>query len=411
MNINKSINKKFIALIFIVIIIITFITLGIFYKKSYEKGIKVDVLSLKSSITLGEEYSNYIKIKNKGYETRDVSFELVGNIKNLAKYEKKIELKPKEEKNFKITFNSNDAGVFIGKLLISYDKESEEVISIPIILEIQSKSVWFDSNINLFPFGGNYLPGEKITSEVKIFDLADINVDDVQVNYYIKDFEGNTLVSDKENIVIDDKFEYSKTLNLPGSIKVGSYVLINIVDYKVSVGTSSVIFNVVSHKKKTLDDFLIWAFLFFGFLIVLSLLFFTYFLFYRDKLLKELHGQYKKELKREKEHIRLREARDYRTLKNPLEKKIYKKEIKKVQKERIKAIKEIYKKRVNIYKEIKKKGDKAMLAKQLKRWKVKGYDTRVLENKFKIPNVNEIRKKIKQWKAKGYDTRILEKRL
>ncbi|MEK6872813.1 MAG: hypothetical protein AABW90_02255 [Nanoarchaeota archaeon] len=410
MNINKSVNQKFIYLI-IIFVIILIITLGIFYKKSYEKGVEVNVLSLKSSIILGEKYIGEVKIKNKELGVKKVSFQIIGDLKDLAEFEKVIKLNPKEEKNFKVTFNSDSAGVFIGKLLISYDKESKEVISIPIILEVQSRSVWFDSNINLFPFGGNYLPGEKITSEVKIFDLADTNVDDVQIIYYIKDFEGNTLVSDKENIVIDDKFEYSKSLNLPGNLKVGSYVLMNIVNYKVSVGTSSIIFNVVSQKKKTLDDFLILVFFFFGFLVVLSLLFFTYFLFYRDKLLKELHGQYKKELVREKELIRLRETRDYRKLKGPLEKKIYKREIKKVEKSRLKKIKDIYKERLKKYKKIKKKGDKARLKEQLKQWKAKGYDTRVLERDFKMPNVNEIRKKIKQWKAKGYDTNILEKKL
>ncbi len=410
MNINNFTKKKIVFLTLIVAIIIAGIAIGLLYKKSYAKGIEVNVLFLKYNAIQGDEYVGEVKVKNKEYKPKDISFNIIGDLSDLAEFEKEIKLKPKEEKNFKIIFNSDNAGVFIGRLLIFYDKKSKE-ISIPIILEVQSRNVWFDSNINLFPFGGNYLPGEKIISEVKVFDLADINVDDVQVNYYIKDFDGNTIVSDKEDIVIDDKFEYSKSLNLPGNINVGSYILMNIVNYKVSTGTSSVIFNVVSQKKKTLDDLLIWAFLFFGFLIIFSLLFFTYFLFYRDKLLKELHNQYKKELGREKELIRLRKVRDYRKLKSPLEKEIYKREIKKVQKGRIKAIKEIYKKRVNEYRKIKKKGNKNRLMQQLERWKVKGYDTRILERNFKMPSIDNIRKKIKQWKAKGYDTRILEKRL
>ena len=402
---GRKLTKK-IGIVAVLIVVLIILSTAVFYKKLYENRIEVDVLSLKSSIIQGEEYISDIKINNKLSEMKEVSFNVAGDLKDLAKFEKKIKLRPKEEKNYKIIFKPSDAGVFIGKLAISYDSQ---IINIPIILEVQSKSVWFDSNINLFPLGSDYLPGDKITSEVKIFDLADIGVDAVQASYYIKDFDGNTVVSDKENLVIDDKFEYSKSLNLPSDIKLGGYVLINIIDYKVSVGTSSIVFNIVNQKKKNLDEAILWVFVFFGFLVVLSLVFFAYFLFYRDKLLKELHGQYKKELEREKEIIRLRKARDYKNLKSSLEKKIYKKEAKKVEKERTERIKEIYKKRLKRYKEIKKKGDNEILKKQLRKWKVQGYDTRILEKRFRMPNVNEIRKRIKQWKQKGYDTSILEK--
>ncbi|MEK6830913.1 MAG: hypothetical protein AABX77_02695 [Nanoarchaeota archaeon] len=402
---GRKLTKK-IGIVAVLIVVLIILSTAVFYKKLYENRIEVDVLSLKSSIIQGEEYISDIKINNKLSEMKEVSFNVAGDLKDLAKFEKKIKLRPKEEKNYKIIFKPSDTGVFIGKLIISYD---DNTINIPIILEVQSKSVWFDSNINLFPLGSNYLPGDKITSEVKIFDLADIGVDAVQASYYIKDFDGNTVVSDKENLVIDDKFEYSKSLNLPSDINLGSYVLINIINYKVSVGTSSVVFNIVNQKKKNLDEAILWVFVFFGFLVVLSLVFFAYFLFYRDKLLKELHGQYKKELEREKEIIRLRKVRDYKNLKSSLEKKIYKKEAKKVEKERTERIKEIYKKRLKRYKEIKKKGDNEILKKQLRKWKVQGYDTRILEKRFRMPNVNEIRKRIKQWKQKGYDTSILEK--
>ncbi len=402
---GRKLTKK-IGIVAVLIVVLIILSTAVFYKKLYENRIEVDVLSLKSSIIQGEEYISDIKINNKLSEMKEVSFNVAGDLKDLAKFEKKIKLRPKEEKNYKIIFKPSDAGVFIGKLIISYD---DNIINIPIILEVQSKSVWFDSNINLFPLGSNYLPGDKITSEVKIFDLADIGVDAVKASYYIKDFDGNTVVSDKENLVIDDKFEYSKSLNLPSDINLGSYVLINIINYKVSVGTSSVVFNIVNQKKKNLDEAILWVFVFFGFLVVLSLVFFAYFLFYRDKLLKELHGQYKKELEREKEIIRLRKVRDYKNLKSSLEKKIYKKEAKKVEKERTERIKEIYKKRLKRYKEIKKKGDNEILKKQLRKWKVQGYDTRILEKRFRMPNVNEIRKRIKQWKQKGYDTSILEK--
>ena len=399
-------NRKLMAFILIALIIV--ITFLILYREFYGGKIVVDVLSLKSSVIAGEESINDIKIENTGSKSEKVLFNIIGDLKDLVIIEKEIELKSREERVFKVVFKSDNIGVFIGKLKIFYDKQ---VINIPIILEVQPKNVLFDSNINLFPFGGSYLRGDKITSEVKIFDLADIGRNNVKVFYYIKDFDGRTIVSDTENLIIDGKFEYSKTINLPENINLGSYVLITIVEYKNSVGTSSAVFNVVSEKKKDIDEIILWVFIIFGFLVILSIAFFIYFLFYRDKLLNELHNQYKLELKRQKEIIRLREKGDYKKLRTNEEKKVYKKVMRKIKVARFRSLKKVYKKRVKKFKEIKRKGNKDNLERQLRKWKTKGYDTDVLEKRFKFPNVHKIREKIKQWKTKGYDTSVLEKRL
>ena len=48
---------------------------------------------------------------------------------------------------------------------------------------------------------------------------------------------------------------------------------------------------------------------------------------------------------------------------------------------------------------------------QLKIWKSKGYDTKVIENKFKMHSVKDIRNQVKKWKSKGYDTSVLNKKI
>ena len=408
-KITKIIDKNRKPITFILITIITIIIVIIFYKEFYSDNIEVDVSSLKSTVTVGEESVSNIKIKNKDFEIESVSFNVIGELRDLFGSEREIKLKPREEKDFKIFFRSSSSpGVFIGKLQISYDKN---IISIPIILEIQSKKNLFDSNINLFPFGGNYLRGDKITSEVKIFDLADVGRNNVKVSHFIRDFDDNTILSDIESLIIDEKFEYSKTLSLPQNIKLGSYVLVIITEYKDSVTTSSVVFNIVSEKKRNIDETILLVFIVFGFLVILSIGFFVYYLFYRDRLLKELHNQYKLELKRQKEIIKLREESDYKKLQTNEEKIVYKKVMRKVKIARFRSLKKAYRKRVKKFREIKRKGNKDNLERQLKKWKSLGYNTDVLEKKIKFPNVNEIRRKVREWKAKGYDTSVLEKRM
>ena len=60
---------------------------------------------------------------------------------------------------------------------------------------------------------------------------------------------------------------------------------------------------------------------------------------------------------------------------------------------------------------MKKKGKKNELDKRLREWKKKGYNTKVLERKYKVPNANEFKKQLKEWKKKGYDTSVLERKV
>ena len=84
----------------------------------------------------------------------------------------------------------------------------------------------------------------------------------------------------------------------------------------------------------------------------------------------------------------------------------------KVKKERLKALGEVQKKRVGEFNKLrKKKTGKNALQNQLKKWKSKGYDTKVLENRHKIPEVSDMRKKVREWKSKGYDTKVLDKNI
>ena len=123
-----------------------------------------------------------------------------------------------------------------------------------------------------------------------------------------------------------------------------------------------------------------------------------------------LQTQYINELKRQKTLINQKGQRDCSKLKG-VEKKVYKRELRKVKKQRIGALKAIHKKRIQQFKKAKKQQGKSQLNIQLEKWKEKGYDTSALERKFKMPEVKNIKDKVKAWKAKGYDTSSLEKKM
>jgi hypothetical protein len=378
---------------------------------------ETDTLFLKVAIRKGGEVTSNIKITNTGKNPRPF---MVGikEMENLASIkEDKFTLIPNEEKTIEINFSGRDTfpGVRLGELEIFSDKESRVI---PIILEIQSESVLFDSNINLFPTGAEVVPGQKLSAEIKIFDLASVGISNVDVDYSIRDFSGTTIFSEtEEDMVVDDKYTFTKTLPLPPTLPNGNYAFITIVTYDGSVGTASIFFNVGGEVQSTGGGGELFSekntfYIAFGFLFVIFFVLLLYALFSRDKVLRELQNQYRSELKRQSRLTREQEVTHYAKLKTPVEKKEYKKEIKKIKKQRLGAIKEIQQERLKKFKKI--GGKEKVLKKQLEKWRKEGYNTSVLEKKYKLPTKESIKKKtrskLKKWKAQGYDTSVLEKK-
>ncbi len=406
-------GKKWLVFLVVVIILVG----GGFFAFDYlsregASEFEIDTLFLKVAIRKGGEAISNVRVTNTASRPKHflVGIENMQNIVSIK--EERFSLFPNEDQIVEINFSSNriHPGVFLGQLEIFSDKESEVV---PIILEVQSDTVLFDSNINLFPTGADVLPGQKLSAEVKIFDIGNVGTNNVDVTYHIKDFEGGTVASETERLVVDNKLTFTKTINLPSNLAIGDYVFIVITEFDGFVGTSSMFFSVGEDGQERgwgwfseeNTFYLLLGGLFFVFLFLL-----IYSLVSRDKLLMELQRQFREEMRKQNRLIREGMRIRYTKLKTPIEKKEYRKEVDKVKRLRQAALKKIQDRRVEKYKKIKRGGKKENLQKQLKTWKAEGYDTSSLEKKYKLPEVSAIREKIKKWKAQGYDTSVLERK-
>lgn len=409
----------------VVILVFIFLTAaGVFAWYYFSQGeteaaeFESDTLFLKVAIRKGGEAISNVRITNTGSRPKPflVGIKEMGNLASIK--EDKFSLLPNEQKIIEINFSAKGTfpGVHLGQLEVFSDKESKVI---PIILEIQSETVLFDSNINLFPTGAEIFPGQRLSAEIKIFDLASVGLSNVDVSYYIKDFAGATIFSEtEENMIVDNKYTFTKTLSLPPNLADGNYAFVTIVGYDGSVGTSSLFFNVGGEVQKGGNGELLSEkntfYIAFGFLFLIFFLLLIYALFSRDRVLRELQNQYRNELKRQGRLAREQERTDYVKLKTPAEKKEYKKEAQKVEKQRLGALKDMQEKRLKKFREIKKDGKKEQLKKQLKKWQAEGYNTSALEKKYKLPTrkiiKDKLKNKLKKWKAKGYDTSVLEKK-
>jgi len=384
-----------------------------------EGDFEIDTLFLKVAIKENGTAISNVKIENTNSVQEFFSVKIIG-INELVSLEvESLTLEPGEEANIGLNFDADETepGVYLGELEIASDGESHKI---PIILEIESEIVIFDANVNLYPQGKDIIPGQKLNANIKIFDLASFGRNNVEVIYFLKSFDGRTIDSDTQNIIVEGTGSHSKTLDIPQNIRLGNYVFITLIKYtdiigEVSVGTSSVFFKVVEEEEagRSLTDntlFLILGIFIFFFMIFLGM--FIYSIYSRDKLLKEIQGQYRGEVGKQRVVIKDKEKIELAKLKSATEKKAYKKEIAKIKKQRLGALSNMKNVRMKKVKQIKKKGKKGkgQLHRQLLKWKKQGYDTGVL-NKYKIPSAEGIKRKVRQWKKQGYNTKVLDERL
>jgi len=414
--------KKYIWTGFVILfIIIAIFVIGRYYfdlgydKLKYEEvGFELDTLFLRVTLSENQTTIRHIKL-NENVGDFSIKINELSELLSISKESSKLVEEGKHD--IEVIFNSKgkEPGVYLGELEFSFQ---EIVKKVPIIFEIQSKIVIFDANLNLYPQGRDVIPGQRLNANIKIFDLANFETSQVKVIYFLKSFDGRTIISETEDIIIDDdKYEYSKSLDIPKNIRLGNYVLVTIVKYTdrlgdSSVGTSSVYFSVVEEGAEGAEGLtektLIYILIMFGFFFLIFLGLFIYSLFFRDKMLKEMDKQYKTELNKQRKMIECQGGKDYSKLKTSVEKREYKKELEKIKKLRFGALKKTKDEKIKVFKSIKKKFKGSKRKTQLRAWKKKGYDTSVLEKKYKMPNVNNIKSKVRIWKRKGYDTSILE---
>ncbi len=387
-----------------------FIYQGDFDEREDKEEFSVDTVLLKASIKKSSSFDGKIKITNLKDYPIIVNAKLI-DLENVAFLEKdRFELASGEIKTLNIDFLNSDnlnEDIYIGGVEFFSEKDSKMV---PIILEVESDDVLFDSNIEFFP-AARVFPGTRTNLDVKIFDLSQMGTVNVEVISFIKSLYGETIISESETVVVKDQISITKSFNIPENIPKGDYVCGVLIKYKDSVGTASTFFTIDKKElmKTSFDINNIVIFLILGFIIFILLIFVFYSVYSRDKLLIELRRQYRTELSKEDRYLKERERKVEAKLNTKEERAVSRKLFRKVSVRRRKAFREIERGRERKLKELKKAKKVPEMKRQISKWKGQGYNVSVFEKKARVPTEKDIKNQIMEWKKKGYKTKILEK--
>ncbi len=395
------------------VIIFSVFIISLIFLTSLISAFEVDNVLIKLSIKQQDSISKTLKITNTQSEKQD--FEISSDLKLLSVKEEGFSLDAGESKTVELIFTSYDreqgeveGGVYLGGLLISSNLQSKEI---PIILEIETKKVLFDINLNVPPEYSNIYPGEKAIIEVKILNIENIGLKTIEMSYFVKDFQDNIIFSEQENLAVKTQVSTTKIISVPKDTRAGNYVFVAAAKYNNSIGTSSYLFTITKMSLSTLMEknliYVITGFVFITFIIIILFIFFT---IQKDKIFLQLEKQHKKDLKKRIEDLEKRKSISISRVKKKKEKKAIEKGFETIKKQKIKTIKKIQKKRVKKLKQLRKTKKKSEIQKQINKWNKQGYDTSIIEPK-KAATTDNMTKRIREWGKKGYNTEVLKEEL
>ena len=215
-----------------------------------EPDFDVDQILLKVLVKSGDYLEKQIRVMNTGNEPTSIAIE-ISSVSDIVSVDSaSFSLKPGQTKIVALNFSSINSGqkieqqpgIYVGKLVLKSEKSSREI---PAVVEIETKDVLFDMNLNPVAIERRVRQGEDTTIEVKVFNLESIESVNVDVAYFVKDMNGNTIVTESETVVVKTQASFFKTISIPKNLKPGTYVFAAQAKFGKSVGTSSYMFEVI----------------------------------------------------------------------------------------------------------------------------------------------------------------------
>jgi hypothetical protein len=396
--------KKKVWVVLGIIIVFALVILAIFYLNPQQKSFTKTSL-LKSTIPLGGESFNEVKITNYKDEVLDFNVYLT-NMEGLAILsESSFSLEPRDSKVVQISFKDTkeEVNIYLGRLVIEADYLKEEI---PIILGTENSNFAFAIIYNSIPKYENVYPAGKLGVEIRVFDLTGESLSTIPGNFYIKNFNNEVIFSDTDTLVVGGS--KSKIIDIPQSWEKDDYLFVTLIDYKGTKTTSGYLFTVSEEKDSSLSNNmkLILIIISISFLGILALFF--YFVKTRDEFFIQLKKQQAEEMERNINYLRCSREIIQKSREPPKKKEEKLLELNLVKEKVVKRIKKKQEEQIKKLKELKKKKKKPLLKAELNKWKAEGYKMFETEKEVKKITKQSMEKQIKNWKEKGYSTGFLK---
>ena len=135
--------------------------------------------------------------------------------------------------------------LYLGKIILSSGNTKKEIL---IAIEVESEGALLDVSAEINKNYKEILPGENILAQIKLFNLGGEGRKDINMEYIIRDYDNNTILTITESLAIETQITFMKEIMIPNNAKIGNYVLYVKAIYEGKIASSSDNFKVVSSK-------------------------------------------------------------------------------------------------------------------------------------------------------------------
>ncbi len=201
-------------------------------------NIKVAPAKININIIVNTAVDQTISVENLGTNSINVSVSQK-DIENMVILDVAyLELAGKETKTFNARFVApGTPGIYTGKIIVD-GKE------IPVVLNVRTTILLFDSNIVVLNKDYQVPRGDKLKTQVTLIPLGEKERLDVKLNYVIKDYKNKIYLTKSETLLVEDKVEFKRDFDT-GMLPLGKYIIGLELIYSNGIAPSSAHFEVV----------------------------------------------------------------------------------------------------------------------------------------------------------------------
>lgn len=200
---------------------------------------------IKVKLQQGRIMTQKVLIVNTGDKELEVNIAISKIQQFVFVREDSFKLAPKESKIIPIEImvaKETIPNLYIGEINVTASGQEKTILT---VIEVESAEPLLDITAKIPKKYEYIMPGEELTAEVEMYNLGEIEKElDILVEYKIVDWRGNEILTEKENLALQTKLSYIKTLTIPKTAEFGRYGLYIKIIYNEKVASSSVLFNI-----------------------------------------------------------------------------------------------------------------------------------------------------------------------
>ena len=178
----------------------------------------------------GSELSTNVMITNNENTEQIFNLYFLGLEEIASVNESQFSLERRGKKSVKIFFNdiNNEVDVHVGYLVIETSKLTKKI---PIVLTVADINPFFAIQQKQLQNYINVYPGGKVGMDIKIFDLKSEETQNINLNYEIRNFDSEIIITDEQNLVTENfDVPVTKIVDVPGDTAKGDYAFIISID-------------------------------------------------------------------------------------------------------------------------------------------------------------------------------------